>query len=190
MEHLMLIASPGCGKTIYARSLTKTPAATKHAVTCDADRSVIARLAQMAMFDVPFRAPHHTASEAGMFGTFRKGYVVRPGELSLAHGGVLLLDEAAEFSRIVLERLLGVMETGEVQICGPRGTKVILPAQFRLVIATNPCGCGWSGSTARDCKCSEKSKQRYLGRLQGFRKHCRVIEEAEIREHVTSLRTA
>lgn len=183
MEHLMLIGTPGCGQTLYARSLVNTPAAIKHTVACEGAVSAIYRAAGMEALKplvVPFRAPHHTVSAAGMTGTLRHGYIVRSGELSLAHGGVLFLDEAAEFRTLVLERVLHTMRTGEVELTGPRGTRVILPAQFRLVVSTHPCPCGYFGSN-RECKCTEEQRKRYLNRLDVFRKHCRVVEEPEIR---------
>jgi magnesium chelatase family protein len=188
MKHLMLIGPPGCGRVAYARSLVKEPGAFKHIKACETDLFRIHRMAGLDMepMSIPFRAPHHTVSDAAMSGTLRNGYVVYPGELSLAHGGILLLDEAAEFRMSVLERVLESMRTGEVELNGPRGTRVILPTQFRLVISTNMCPCGHYGG-AKKCHCTEGQRSRYMKRLQGFTKHCQVIEESEIRAKVSEL---
>jgi magnesium chelatase family protein len=196
MEHLFLIGTPGCGRTLYARSLVNNPAAIKHAVACEGGIVSVYRAAGLEApkpLVVPFRAPHHTVSEAGMTGTLRTGYSVHPGELSLAHGGILLLDEAAEFRTPVLEHVLRALRTGEVELCGPRGTRVILPAQFRLVVSTHPCPCGYFGyvgGRTSKCQCTEEQRKRYLGRLDAFREHCRVLEEPEIREKAAELKAA
>ncbi len=196
MDHLMLIGTPGCGRTLYARSLVNSPAAIKHTVACEGGISALYRAAGLEApkpLVVPFRAPHHTVSEVGMTGMLRNGYSVHPGELSLAHGGVLFLDEAAEFRTSVLEHVLLAL-TGEVELYGTRGTRVILPAQFRLVLATHPCPCGYFGAKARDvgrkCQCTEDQRKQYLVRLDAFREHCRVLEEPEIREKAAELTRA
>jgi magnesium chelatase family protein len=181
----MLIGTPGCGRTLYAGSLVNSPAAHKHAIACEVGVSALYRAAGLEApkpLVVPFRAPHHTINDVGMTGTLRNGYSVHPGELSLAHGGVLLLDEAAEFKATALEHVLQALRTGEVELHGPRGTRVILPAQFRLVVSTHPCPCGYFGSGRVQCTCTENQRKQYLGRLDAFRKHCRVVEEPEIRE--------
>jgi magnesium chelatase family protein len=193
MEHLFLIGTPGCGRTLYARSLVNSPAAIKHTVACEGGIVSVYRAAGLEApkpLVVPFRAPHHTVSEVGMTGMLRNGYSVRPGELSLAHGGLLLLDEAAEFRTAVLEHVLQTLRTGEVELYGTRGTRVILPAQFRLVVSTHSCPCGYFGSRARgvQCQCTEEGRKQYLGRLDAFREHCRVLEEPEIREKAAELK--
>jgi len=191
MEHLMLISTPGCGRTMYARSLAEEPSATKFFIAREGATSTLHRMAGLPprkVLDVPFRAPYHTVSVTGITGSLINGYNVRPGELSLAHGGILLLDEAAEFSRTVLDHVLTVLRTGEVELYGYRGTRVILPAQFRLVISTNPCPCAFRTSNVRKCVCSDQQCKRYMDRLSAFRNHCRVVEEPEIRERVTAIR--
>lgn len=191
MDHLMLIGTPGCGRTTFARSLTEEPSATKFFIAHEGAASTLCRMAGLPprkVLDVPFRAPHHTVSQVGMTGSFIDGYNVRPGELSLAHGGILLLDEAAEFRRNVLDRVLSALRTGEVELHGPRGTRVILPAQFRLVVSTHPCPCGFYTSNTYECKCSDEQRKQYMNRLAVFRDYCRVIEGPEIREKIAILR--
>ena len=110
----------------------------------------------------PFRAPHHTISIMGLSGG---GSPPRPGEISLAHNGVLFLDELPEFGKETLEVLRQPLEDGQVQISRVSGTEVF-PARFMLVCAMNPCKCGWHGYAGR-CRCSDAEVERYLGRLSG-----------------------
>ena len=114
------------------------------------------------MTERPFRAPHHSISAAGMVGSAR----LRPGEASLAHGGVLFLDELPEFSRNVLELLRDPLENRRVVLSRAQGT-VVFPASFSLVAAANPCPCGFRGHPRRACGCSEEAVNRYLGRMSG-----------------------
>ncbi len=111
----------------------------------------------------PFRSPHHTASTAGLLGG---GSPPRPGEVSLAHRGVLFLDELPEFGRRTLEALRQVLEERRVVIARARGS-CAFPAHFQLVAAANPCPCGWRGSGQRDCRCDEGAVARYGARLSG-----------------------
>ncbi len=111
----------------------------------------------------PFRAPHHTASTAGLLGG---GQPPRPGEVSLAHRGVLFLDELPEFDRRSLEALRQVLEAHRVVIARARAT-CTFPAHFQLVAAANPCPCGWRGTPGRDCRCDDTAVARYARRISG-----------------------
>ncbi|MEN8159439.1 MAG: ATP-binding protein [Myxococcota bacterium] len=111
----------------------------------------------------PFRAPHHSASRAGLLGG---GNPPGPGEVSLAHRGALFLDELPEFDRPSLESLGQVLEDGGVALARA-GRRLWLPARFQLVAAANPCRCGWWGSGTRDCRCDDGAIARYTARLSG-----------------------
>ena len=111
----------------------------------------------------PFRAPHHTISHAALIGG---GSLPRPGEVSLAHHGVLFLDEMLEFSRHVLEVLRQPLEEGRVTVARAARTS-IFPARFMLVGAMNPCPCGYAGDPTRECRCTPQHMARYRDRLSG-----------------------
>jgi magnesium chelatase family protein len=111
----------------------------------------------------PFRAPHHTISDAGLIGG---GSLPKPGEVSLAHNGVLFLDELLEFKKNVLEMLRQPLEDGQVTISRAAST-LTYPARFTLVAATNPCPCGYLGDPLHDCSCTPLMVQRYRSRLSG-----------------------
>ena len=111
----------------------------------------------------PFRAPHHSCSAAALLGG---GHNPRPGELSLAHGGVLFLDELAEFQRAVLDQLRQPLEEGVYRLSRAR-LKTSFPAEITLVAATNPCPCGWHGDRDHGCRCSRSQRQRYWQKLSG-----------------------
>jgi magnesium chelatase family protein len=168
-HNLMLEGPPGSGKTWMARGLAELlpPADTAEALEITRVHSAAGLLPAGAGLQTrrPFRAPHHTASHVGMIGG---GPNLRPGEVSLAHRGVLFLDEAPEWPRRVLETLRQPLETGEVTLVRARGV-VVLPARFTLVSAMNPCPCGWYGEEdgPQRCTCSEPVRRRYQGRLSG-----------------------
>jgi magnesium chelatase family protein len=111
----------------------------------------------------PFRAPHHSASEAGLIGG---GSVPRPGEVTLAHNGVLFLDELPEFKRHVLETLREPLEEARITISRAK-CAVTFPARFQLVAAMNPCPCGYRGSKDYQCRCSPMQIEKYLGKISG-----------------------
>jgi len=165
-HNLLLLGPPGCGKTMLAARLPSILPALTPAEAVDITRvhSVAGLLDDHVglLTDRPFRAPHHTISTAGLAGSA----ALRPGEVSLAHHGVLFLDEVPEFGRSVLEVLRGPLEDGRVTISRAQGS-VTFPADVTLVAAANPCPCGYAGHATRPCTCPPGSVQRYRGRLSG-----------------------
>jgi magnesium chelatase family protein len=111
----------------------------------------------------PFRAPHHTSSLPSLVGG--GSHALRPGEISLSHGGVLFLDEMGQFPQAVLDGLREALELGRIMVGRVEGDRVPMPARFQLIGATNPCPCG--GGAPGACECNERSRSRYIGRLSG-----------------------
>ena len=166
-HNLLFVGPPGGGKTLLARLLPTIlpPLEFDEAIECTTIHSVAGLLPPEVgvISSRPFRAPHHSVSEAGLVGG---GEIPRPGEVSLAHHGVLFLDELAEFRRGALEALRQPLEDGRVCIARAR-SRAWFPARPTLVAALNPCPCGFYGHPRRHCGCSDEARKRYRGRLSG-----------------------
>ncbi len=162
-----MVGPPGCGKTLLAQHLAQLlpPLTRQEALEITSIHSVAGMLKSTPQLiqQRPFRAPHHSCTIAALVGG---GANPRPGELSLAHGGVLFLDELAEFPRKVLDQLRQPLEEGVIRLNRARQT-CAFPAQITLVAATNPCPCGWFGDEEHPCRCSQSQRQRYWSRLSG-----------------------
>ena len=166
-HNLAMIGPPGAGKTMLARRLPGLlpPLSTDEALEVTAIHSVagLFKATHGLSGRRPFRAPHHTVSEIGLVGG---GDGPRPGEVSLAHHGVLFLDELAEFRRAALEALRQPLEDGVVTISRAQG-KATFPARLLLVCAMNPCACGWLGDGSGRCVCSPERVRAYRAKMSG-----------------------
>ncbi|GAB3273368.1 YifB family Mg chelatase-like AAA ATPase [Parahaliea aestuarii] len=163
-HHLLLSGPPGTGKTLLASRLPGIlPAMDREQALTHAALQSLSGDSAALHYRRPFRQPHHSASAAALVGG---GGRPRPGEISLAHGGVLFLDELPEFSRQVLETLREPMESGEITLSRARH-RFTYPARFQLVAAMNPCPCGYLGDRDHHCRCTPDQIQRYRQRISG-----------------------
>lgn len=166
-HHVMMIGPPGSGKTMLASRMPSImcPLNEREQLEVASIRSLCGTLPYYGITDVPpFEAPHHTSSAASLIGG--GAGLAKPGIITRAHCGVLFMDEAPEFSPRVLQTLREPLESGHIAVSRSKGT-TLYPAKFQLVIAANPCPCGYAYGNGERCTCKEKERIRYFSRLSG-----------------------
>lgn len=166
-HHMLMIGPPGSGKTMLASRMPgiMCPLDENEQLEVASIRSLCGTLAQYGISDIPpFEAPHHTASSAALIGG--GSGIAQPGIITKAHRGVLFIDEAPEISPRVLQTLREPLESGFVAVSRSKGT-VFYPARFQLIMAANPCPCGYAYGNAERCTCKERDRIRYFSRLSG-----------------------
>ena len=177
-----MIGSPGSGKTMLVRRLPSImpPMTLDEALETTKIHSVAGRIGagNGLIGQRPFRSPHHLTSRVALIGG---GSTPQPGEISLAHNGVLFLDELPEFGRTLIETLRQPMEEGRVTVSRAKYT-VEYPADFMLIAAMNPCPCGYYGHPSRECVCSQSAVYQYMNRISGP-----VLDRIDLHVHVSPL---
>ncbi len=180
-HNILFVGAPGAGKTMLAQRLPTImpPLTTSEAIETSKIYSISGKLSRQVLYaNRPFRAPHHSISQAGLVGG---GTYPQPGEVSLAHHGILFLDELTEFKRGALEALRQPLE--EHRVCIARANhSITFPAKFLLVGALNPCPCGFFGDQRRSCTCTPQDIQKYLQKLSGP-----LLDRIDLQIHIPSL---
>lgn len=164
-HHMLMIGASGVGKSMLARvAVALLPLLSpQESMETAMVYSTSNQLTQGISCKPPFRAPHHTSSVSGIVGGSAKAL---PGEISLAHNGILFLDEFPEFDKRVIESLRCVLETGEVSIVRAQN-RISYPARFLLIAAMNPCKCGYLGNPKRECLCAQSYNNKYIAKISG-----------------------
>lgn len=164
-HNLLLVGPPGAGKSMLAKASLSIlpPLSEAEAMEVTAIYSVYSQKLAGLITKRPFRHPHHTTSYVGLLGG---GQQLRPGEISLAHRGILFLDEFTEFDRHTLESLRQPLEDRRITLVRAHGV-ITYPAAFTLIAAANPCPCGWHGSSVRACRCSKFALEQYQRKFSG-----------------------